>query len=67
MKVPRKAKLLINDNREYEVDQVHFKTGQITLKESDKVYNTVSVYNVAFNYDEFSAFEIRMFENAFEN
>lgn len=65
MKVPSHATLLLNRNRKYSIDQIHFKTGQITLKESEKVYNTVSIKNVIFDYSGFSVSEIINFEKKF--
>ena len=41
MKKPSKAMLLLNRNRVYLVDNIHFDTSQVTLKESEKVYNTI--------------------------
>lgn len=63
-KTPKKAKLLI-DNKTYEVDKIHFNTKQVTLKESEKVYNTVLVKYVEFVFDEFSDKEIINFEKKF--
>lgn len=63
-KVPKKAKLLI-DNRIYEIDRIHFKTRQVTLKESEKVYNTVMIKYVEFVFDEFSEKEKQKFERKF--
>lgn len=63
-KVPKKAKLLI-DNRIYEIDRIHFKTRQVTLKESEKAYNTVMIKYVEFVFDEFSEKEKQKFERKF--
>jgi len=67
MKTPTSATLLLGRNCEYPIDTIHFNTRQITLKESEKVYNTVSIKNVIFNYSGFSDDEIRAFQNAFNN
>lgn len=63
-KTPKKAKLLI-DNKTYEVDKIHFNTKQVTLKESEKVYNTVLVKYVEFVFDEFNDKEKINFEKKF--
>lgn len=64
MKVPKKA-ILLSINQEFPIDVIHYRTGQITLKEKEKVYNTVSIKNVRFDYSDFSESEIRTFQNKF--
>ena len=66
IKIPAKAKLLIRYNQEYLIENVHFKTNLITLKEREKVYNTVSVRNVEFDFSDFSTEEIVTFWRKFE-
>ena len=61
MKTPAKALLLLNRNKEYIVHSIHFQTGQVTLKESDKEYNTVSIKNVKFDYSNFTEAEWKSF------
>ena len=64
MKIPKSAVLLLGRDREYPVEKIHFNTGLVTIKESEKVYNTVSIKNVDFNYTGLSEEEIRSFQKA---
>lgn len=66
MKKPNRALLLLERNQIYPIDVIHFDTCQVTLKESEKVYNTVSVNNVIFDYSGFSIDEINMFQKSFK-
>ena len=50
MKQPQYAKLLIRDNECFRIARIHYATNQVTLQESEKVYNTVSIKNVAFDF-----------------
>ncbi len=65
-KIPQKAKLLIRSNQECLIEAIHFKTQLITLKEREKVYNTVSVKNVEFDFSNFVPEEIVTFWRKFE-
>lgn len=65
MKKPTHATLLLNRNCKFPVVNVHFKTQQVTLQEKEKVYNTVSIKNVVFDYSDFTESEIREFQRAF--
>ena len=60
-KIPKEAKLLI-DNKIYKIDKIHFNTKQVTLKESEKVYNTVLIKYIEFVFDDFSNEERISFE-----
>ncbi len=65
IKMPRYAKLLIRNNEKYLIYKIHFSTSQITLQESKKVFNTVSIKNTKFDYSDFSPEEIAEFEKKF--
>lgn len=65
-KLPTKAKLLIHSNQEYLIEEIHFDTNLITLKERDKVYNTVSIKNVEIDFSKFTSDEIVTFWRNFE-
>ncbi len=67
IKVPKKAKLLIRSNQECLIEAVHFNTRLITLKERPKVYNTVSIKNVDFDFSGFTLDEITAFLRKFEH
>ena len=54
MKYPRYAKLLIRDNICYPVVKIHFESNQITLQEKEKVFNTVNLKNVEFDFSDFT-------------
>ena len=66
IRIPKKAKLLIRSNQEYLIEAIHFKTQLITLKEREKVYNTVSLKNVEFDFSNFAPEEIVTFWRKFE-
>ena len=66
IKIPTKAKLLIRSNQECLIVAIHFKTKLITLQESEKIYNTVSMKNVELNFNNFSSEEIDAFWRKFE-
>ena len=66
IKIPKKAKLLIRSNQECLIEAIHFKTQLITLKEREKVYNTVSLKNVEFDFSNFDPEEIVTFWRKFE-
>ena len=67
-KIPKYATLLINYilgmDKKYPVEVVHFDTYQVTLRESDIVFNTVSIRNVIFDYSGMTDGEISAFINA---
>lgn len=65
MKTPQKALLLLGRNKSYPIVAIHFDTKQVTLKESDKVYNTVSIKDVIFDYTGLNESEIKDFQNRF--
>lgn len=65
VKKPYKAKLLLNSDQEFKIAKIHFDTNLITLKEHDKVYNTVSVKNVKFDFSDFTPEEIVVFLKKF--
>lgn len=67
MKIPQSAFLLLGRNCEYIIEKIHFDTKQVMLKENEKVFNTVSVKNVRFNYAGFSDSEIEGFLNTFNS
>lgn len=54
IKSPRYAKLRINNNICYPVVRIHFETNQVTLKEKEKVFNTVNINNVEFDFSDLS-------------
>lgn len=66
MKMPRYAKLLLEKNEIYPVVCCHFKTHQVTLKEKEKVYNTVDIKNVDFDLSGFTETEKLSFLRCFE-
>ena len=66
IKVPQKAKLLIRNSQECLIEVIHFKTKLITLRERKKVYNTVSIGNVEFDFTNFSPREIVIFWRKFD-
>jgi len=57
MKIPRYAKLLIRDNICYPVVNIHFESNQVTLQENEKVFNTVNLKNVEFDFSGYSTEE----------
>lgn len=65
MKTPTNATLLLDRNCKYPIEKIHFKTQQVTLRESDKIYNTVSIKNIKFDYSDFTETEIIEFKRAF--
>lgn len=65
MKKPKRALLLLDKNCIYPVDVIHFETKQVTLKESEKVFNTVSINNVLFDYSDLTKAEIEIFKQSF--
>ena len=54
MKQPQYAKLLIRDNEYFRIARIHYASKQVTLQETEKVYNTVSIKNIAFDFSGFS-------------
>ena len=66
MKKPKYAKLLLDKNVTYPIMNIHFATGQVTLKEKEKVYNTVDFKSVEFDFSGFSEIEQRTFLLSFE-
>lgn len=66
MKKPKYATLLLDRNIKYPVEKIHFETKQVTLREKTKVYNTVSVNNVSFDFSDFTNTEMENFKRALE-
>lgn len=66
MKCPKYAKLLLNSNTIYPIVKVHFQSAQVTLQETPKVFNTVSIKDVEFDFSDFSDIDIRTFFNMFK-
>lgn len=54
MKQPQYAKLLIRNNAYLKIARIHYASNQVTLQESKKVYNTVNIKNVAFDFSGFT-------------
>ena len=54
LKQPQYAKLLIRDNERFRIARIHYASSQVTLQESEKVYNTVSIKNVSFDFSGFT-------------
>lgn len=63
-KIPKYATLLLDRNEKFRVFDVHFNTRQVTLQENAKVFNTVSIDNVIFDFEDMSREDIENFENA---
>lgn len=57
MKQPKYAKLLIREGICFPVIKIHFETKQVTLQEKEKVFNTVSIKNVDFDFSDFTVQE----------
>lgn len=66
MKKPKYAKLLLNKNVICPIVNIHFSTGQVTLKEKENIYNTVDIRNVEFDFSDFSETERQAFLLSFE-
>ncbi len=54
IKRPRYAKLRIRNNICYPVVLIHFETNQVTLRENEKVFNTVNINDVEFDFSDLS-------------
>lgn len=54
LKQPQYAKLLIRDNECFQIAKIHYASKQVTLQEREKVYNTVSIKNVVFDFSGFT-------------
>ena len=63
---PKKAKLLLERNKFYPIKAIHFSTKQVTLQESDKVYNTVSISDVEFDFSNMTQKEVSDFKAKFQ-
>lgn len=63
MKKPQFARLLLGVNEKFQIQNLHFDTNQVTLKENDKVFNTVSLKYVLFDYSGFTKEQVIEFEN----
>lgn len=66
IKLPEAAKLLIRSNEIYKIVKIHFRTGLVTLQESEKAFNTVSIKNVEFDFTNFTPNEIAQFWENFD-
>lgn len=64
IKIPTHATLLLGKNEKYIVEKLHLDTKQVTLREEQKVYNTVSVKNVIFDFSNFTDVEIKELRRA---
>lgn len=64
MKTPTHAILLLGKNIKYPIKKIHYDTKQVTLREKPKVYNTVSVSDVVFDFSCFTDNEIKEFKQA---
>lgn len=64
MKTPTHAILLLGKNIKYPIEKIHYDTKQVTLCEKPKVYNTVSVGDVVFDFSCFTDNEIKKFKQA---
>ncbi|MEG9429939.1 MAG: hypothetical protein VZQ61_03330 [Christensenellaceae bacterium] len=62
---PKKAKLLLGKNKVFDIKTIHFSTKQVTLQESEKVFNTVSISDVEFDFSGMSQKEILEFKSRF--
>ncbi len=65
MKEPLYAKVLIGVNQYYPIAKIHFETRQVTVKERENVFNTVSLKDVEFDYSGFSEEEKKRFNSYF--
>lgn len=65
MKEPQFA-TLICEKKKYPIALIHYKSAQVTLKEKEKVYNTVGISNVEFDFSSFSKDEKIAFLESFE-
>jgi len=65
-KTPQKAKLLLGLNKTFSVARIHYDTKLVTLQESEKVFNTVSIENVVFDFSDFTREEIAVFMKKFD-
>lgn len=65
MKQPQYAKLLIRDNECFRIAKIHYASKQVTLQEREKVYNTVSIKNVVFDFSGFTEKEKEEFCSKF--
>ena len=68
MKVPKYARLVENRKCCYPIETIHYDTRLVTLRESTKlnVYNTLSIKDVEFCFDDFTQDEIDTFMGNFK-
>lgn len=64
-KLPTRARLLIRNREEFPVVRIHFNTNLVTLQEGDKVFNTVSIKCVEFDFSNFTKEEQEEFFKKF--
>lgn len=62
---PKKAKILLRENKVYPIQMIHFSSKQVTLQESEKVFVTVSVKDVEFDFSGMDKNTIKEFRNKF--
>ena len=62
---PKKAKILLRENKVYPIKVIHFSSKQVTLQESEKVFVTVLVEDVEFDYSGMDKNAIEEFRNKF--
>lgn len=65
-KLPTSAVLLLGRYKRCPIVAVHFETGLVTLRESSKVYNTVSYKDVVFDVTGLSEDDRKRFLNKFK-
>lgn len=59
---PQYATILLGKNEKLPIIKIHYKTKQVTLKEGEKIYNTVSFKNVIFDFDGLTERDILLFK-----
>lgn len=65
MKEPVYATLLLQRNKKFPIEIIHYNSKQVTLKEKENVSNTVSIKDVIFDFTNMSEDEIYKFKNSF--
>ena len=54
MREPQYAELLIKDKKRFLIVKIHYDSRQVPLKETEKVYNTVRIADVDFDFADFT-------------
>lgn len=57
LRQPKYAKLLNRGGKSFRIACIHYDSSQVTLQENEKVYNTVSIENVNFDFSDFTNIE----------